>query len=161
MDFDVRQTGDGTYELSLDEFSVGATTEELEALLFRLLEIVHPEQIVEKDQRHKKFLDRLRDANGIGIQALLRSGSYDDVLVLLRMSDADNELTDKLYGNLTEKSIKLYVEDLVFKYKDGVPGHLADAALNRLMRAMENLEADGAMAFETAPPAETPETIKS
>jgi hypothetical protein len=50
---------------------------------------------------------------------------------------------------MTENAIKLYVEDLVFKYKQGVPGHLADAAVNRLGIAVDILVADGTLKFET------------
>jgi hypothetical protein len=149
MVVEVKQLEDGGVEITFGERTITFTRDEAQAVHFHLTEFLRPETAEEIAERHAAFLARLRGANRTGIQALMRTGTHDDVLILLRMAEGDDRLTRKLYGNMTENAIKLYVEDLVFKYKQGVPGHLADAAVNRLGIAVDILVADGTLKFET------------
>jgi hypothetical protein len=149
MHTEVKELADGSLEITVGERVITLSRDEAEAVHFHLMEYMRPETAEEMTQRHAAFLARLRGANRTGVQALLRAGTHDDILVLLRLAEGDERLTRKLYGNMTENAIKLYVEDLVFKYKQGVPRHLADAALGRLETAVDALVANGTLKFET------------
>jgi len=101
-----------------------------------------------RTERYERFLARLRSANNTGIQALLRTAAHDDILVLLHSSEDKTELHNKLYGNMSDNSVKLYMEDLLFQFREGVPGYRFDAAMLRLIETAETLVGEGALNFD-------------
>ena len=101
-----------------------------------------------KKARHQAFLAKLKFAEDSGIQALMRRASHDDILVLLRASERDVALKKKLYSNMSENSIKIYVEDLVFQFRQGLPDYRLDEAMTRLLKIAESLAKDGTLNFE-------------
>jgi hypothetical protein len=101
-----------------------------------------------RTERYERFLARLRSANNTGIQALLRTAAHDDILVLLHSSEDKTELHNKLYGNMSDNSVKLYMEDLLFQFREGVPGYRFDAAMLRLIETAETLVGEGVLNFD-------------
>jgi len=101
-----------------------------------------------RTERYERFLARLRSANNTGIQALLRTAAHDDILVLLHSSEDKTELHNKLYGNMSDNSVKLYMEDLLFQFREGVPGYRFDAAMLRLIETAETLVGEVALNFD-------------
>ena len=69
----------------------------------------------------------------------MRRASHDDILVLLRASEGDVALKKKLYSNMSENSIKIYVEDLVFQFRQGLPDYRLDEAMTRLLKQLRAL----------------------
>ena len=94
---------------------------------------------------------RLRAANDTGIQALLRSAAHDDILVLLHSSEQDAALKEKLYSNMSGNSIKMYVEDLLFEFREGVPGYRFDSAMLRLIDTVEAMTRAGTLTIGKPP----------
>ena len=84
----------------------------------------------------------------IPTKALLRTAAHDDILVLLHSSEDKTELHNKLYGNMSDNSVKLYMEDLLFQFREGVPGYRFDAAMLRLIETAETLVGEGALNFD-------------
>ncbi len=82
-----------------------------------------------------------------GIQTLLRAATHDDILVLLHSSEEDQDLQNRLYGNMTENSLKMYLEDLLFQFREGVPDYRFDEAMTRLIKTAEALAKDGKLRF--------------
>jgi flagellar motor switch protein FliG len=136
------------YALTLGERRIEIDAADLDALRRLADDALRPESKVERAVRYRTFLEGLRCANDTGIQALLRSAAHDDILVLLYSSEHDNVLKKKLYGNMTENSIKMYVEDLLFEFRDGVPDYRFDGAMLRLIDHVEGMVRAGTLTLD-------------
>ena len=79
-------------------------------------------------------------SDDIGIQNLLGIAAHVDVLVLLKAAEADGELLAKLYGNMSERSRKMFEEDLEYRFKDPIPEADVVKAIGRLAEAANELE---------------------
>ena len=148
MDISVNQCNDETFELVFDETAIPISIGDMEQLHYQLSKILRPTTVQEKKARHQAFLAKLKFAEDSGIQALMRRASHDDILVLLRASERDVALKKKLYSNMSENSIKIYVEDLVFQFRQGLPDYRLDEAMTRLLKTAENLAKDGTLSFK-------------
>ncbi|MEE2745968.1 MAG: FliG C-terminal domain-containing protein [Pseudomonadota bacterium] len=147
MEIALSKVDDDTFKLALDDHELSISTVDLRRLYQRLTSIVAPETLEETEKRQREFLARLMHVEDSGIQALLRSASHDDILVLLHFSEQEEKLRDRLYSNMGVNSVKMYKEDLLFQYSDGVPNHISEKAINRLINTAENLARDGALNF--------------
>jgi hypothetical protein len=85
----------------LDGEATEMILEDMERLHRVLTDILHPETAHEKRSRHQAFLSSLRTADDTGIQTLLRAATHDDILVLMHSSEEDQDLQNRLYGNMT------------------------------------------------------------
>lgn len=148
MQIDVRQIDNQIYELVFDETTIAISISDMERLHHQLSDILRPEMTQEKRSRHQAFLTKLKTAEDNGIQALLRAAAHDDILILLHSSEQDDDLKKKLYRNLSENSRKIYMEDLVFQFREGVPDYRLDEAMARLLKTAETLSEDGALNFK-------------
>ena len=143
----IDEVGEETYQLKIDDQIILINIEDLERLHHRLSAIHRPETVQEKRARQENFLNKLKDAEDSGIQALLRSVGHNDILVLLHSSEKDDALKDKLYRNMGENSIKMYAEDLLFRFSEGVPDYLFDEAITRLIKIAESLTQDNVLNY--------------
>ena len=150
MDISVNQCSDETFELVLDETTIPISIGDMECLHYQLSKILRPTTVQEKKARHQAFLAKLRYAEDSGIQALMRRVSHDDLLVLLRVSERDVTLKKKLYSNMSENSTKIYGEDLVFQFRQGLPDYRLDEAMTRLLKTAESLAEEGTLNFKRA-----------
>ena len=57
-------------------------------------------------------------------------------------------LKKKLYGNMSENSMKIYEEDLVFQFREGLPDYRLDEAMTRLLKTAERLAQEGNLKFK-------------
>jgi len=151
MKLDLTKKSPGRFELTLDDRRIEMDAADLEALRIRIDDALRPESRQERDKRYQEFLAGLRDANDSGIQALLRTAAHEDILVLLHSSERDNDLRKKLYGNMSENSIKMYVEDLLFEFREGVPPYRFDDAMGRLIGIVESMVRAGTLIFGRPP----------
>ncbi len=147
MKIQVKKTGDEKYQVVLEDQATDMSLEDMERLHHVLTDILRPETAHEKRSRHQAFLSSLRTADDTGIQTLLRSATHDDILVLLHSSEEDQDLQNRLYGNMTENSLKMYLEDLLFQFREGVPDYRFDEAMTRLIKTAEALAKDGKLRF--------------
>ena len=53
----------------------------------------------------------------------------------------------KLYRNMGENSMKMYAEDLLFQFQEGVPDYLFDEAMTRLIKSAENPTQDDVLNY--------------
>ncbi len=148
MDISVNQGNDETFELVFDEMTIPISIGDMERLHYQLSNILRPTTVQEKKIRHQAFLTKLKFAEDSGLQALMRTAAHDDVLVLLHTSEQDEVLKKKLYGNMSENSMKVYVEDLLFQFREGLPESRFDEAMTRLLKTAESLAKDGALKFK-------------
>jgi flagellar motor switch protein FliG len=147
MKIQVKKTDEHRYHVVLDSHGTDMSLEDMERLHHMLTDILRPETAHEKRTRHQAFLSSLRTADDTGIQTLLRAASHDDILVLLHSSEEDQDLQNRLYGNMTENSLKMYLEDLLFQFREGVPDYRFDEAMTRLIKTAESLVKDGKLRF--------------
>jgi flagellar motor switch protein FliG len=136
------------YALTLGERRIEIDVGDLDVLRRLADDALRPESRIERAVRYRTFLEGLRAANDSGIQGLLRSAAHDDILVLLYSSEHDNALKKKLYGNMTENSVKMYVEDLLFEFREGVPDYRFDAAMLRLIEHVEGMVRAGTLIMD-------------
>ena len=141
----------GRFELTLGDRRIDMRADELETLRNCVDDALRPESRSEREKRYNEFLSGLRQANDAGIQALLRTAAHTDILVLLHSSENDAGLKKKLYGNMSENSIKMYIEDLLFEFRDGVPVYRFDEAMVRLIDIVESLTRAGTLTILQKP----------
>ena len=144
---DINKIDEQTYQLIIDDQIFSFSITDLERLHHRLSAILRPETVREKRARQQTFLTKLKDAEDSGIQALLRSVGHEDILVLLHFSEKDEVLKEKLYRNMGGNSKKMYAEDLLFQFNEGVPDYLFDEAMTRLIKSAENLSQDDVLNY--------------
>lgn len=151
MDISVKKTGADAYTLRLGTDQLTLDGRGLKALLMQITQVLMPGAAASAQAAVKAgdFMGRLRAASDKGLQALMLAVQHDDVLVLLKAAERDPDLRDRLYANMSERSRKMCVEDMLFKFRDGaVPESSFDAAMARLSQAARRLEAEGTLTYE-------------
>ncbi len=149
MQIEVNRVNQDQFEIIIEDQRLTLDVDALARLGREIGDLLDPAARV---QRYERFLTRLRSANDTGIQALLRTAAHDDILVLLHSSEDKTELHKRLYGNMSDNSVKLYVEGLLFQFREGVPGYRFDAAVLRLIETAETLVDEGALNYEGKEP---------
>jgi hypothetical protein len=135
----VQQTGPEAFRIVLGEATATLSATDLALLATEATRALHPGA-----SSASEFVQRLRGASDVGVQALLRTAAEDDVLVLLKLCEKDRALTDLLLRNMSDRSRTLFLEDLTFKFRDqGPSASAATAALVRLARTVRTLEEQG------------------
>ena len=145
---DVQKISDDAYEIINDDQRLALNVQDLGRLETLLADILRPKIKADRSHKYQEFLNNLGNANNDGIQALLRTATHEDILVLLHSSENDMPLKKKLYGNMTENSVKIYVEDILFQFREGVPAYRFDEAMIRLIATVETLVKDGALKLD-------------
>lgn len=147
MEINLNKIDDETYEIVLGDQRTRVGPLDMERLHRFLSDVLRPETAQEKRSRHQAFLAKLKGADDPGIQALLRSASHDDILILLQSSEDDDVLKGRLSGNMTENSLQMYMEDLAFQFRDGIPAYQFDEAMTRLLKTADSLVKAGKLTF--------------
>jgi flagellar motor switch protein FliG len=147
MKIGVAKTEPGRFALSFDASTIEVDERDLKTLWMRIEDAIHPEEREKRAERYKSFLVNLTGASDAGIQNLLRTAAHDDILVLLHSSEDDDALKKKLYRNMSQNSMKMYIEDLLFEFREGVPGYRFDDAMLRLIDTVEKMVSAGTISF--------------
>ncbi len=145
MKISVAKTEGGAISISFDETVVNLNGTETKTLLLELTKVLIPESAAAKDPTKKAedLAAKIKTANDLGIQKLLRVAEHDDLLVLLKFGEEDNKLRGKIFGNMTEKSRKIFTEDLAYRFQDGVAEIELGKSINRLSVIAQELEEEG------------------
>jgi len=128
------------HDVILDGPAFRALVEDMAALLDR------PDGLGSDDET-RAFLLNIRRGSDVGVQALLRVADHDDVLALLKASEKDQRAHKKLFENMGETSRKIFTEDLVFRYANGVPAGEINNAIHRLSATVRDIEKEGTPVF--------------
>ncbi len=150
MKITVRKAAQDVYSLTFDDVEVALDGEDLKSLLLRAARVLSPgdESMKSAEEKAREFLRRIKNANDVAIQKLLLLVDHEDVLVLLKFAENDKALMRKFYGNMSERSRKITVEDMVYKFPRGVPEEQTAAAIRRLAGAAKELEDEGTLIYE-------------
>lgn len=147
---EIKKLGDEAFEIVFEDQRVVVDKDALERLHAKIGDVLDPGAEEGRTERYLSLLDQLQGANDSGIQALLSSATHNDILVLLHSSEDNSELQKKLYSNMSENSVKIYVEDLLFQFREGGPGFRFDEAMSRLIRTAEKLADEGTLDIKTS-----------
>ena len=147
MKVSIKQTAADGFVLSFDDTQITATSADLKELLLVVSGVLVPAPDQETVDPARRFVDQIKTANDAGIQMLLRAANEDDLLVLLKHAESDAALLDKFYGNMSERSRKIFAEDLTYKFKDKVTTAQVSAAVERLIIAARGLEENGILVY--------------
>lgn len=128
------------HEVILDGPAYRALVEDMAALLDK------PDGLGSDDET-RKFLLNIRRGSDVGVQALLRVAEHEDVLALLKASEKDERAHKKLFANMGETSRKIFVEDVSFRYANGVPAGEINNAIHRLCTTVREIEKEGTPVF--------------
>ena len=150
MKITVKKAAPDVFELTLGDTGVALEGDDLKDLLLQITRVLIPAPRAAEDakERARDFMRRIKNANDLGIQKLLRLIDPDDVLVLLKIAENNPAVRDKFHRNMSERSQKIFAEDLAYRFKDKVPASVADAAIGRLSAAVAGLEEEGALFYE-------------
>ncbi|MBM3523517.1 MAG: hypothetical protein FJX57_11220, partial [Alphaproteobacteria bacterium] len=139
----------GGFSLTLGDQVVVVDEAALKDLLLKLTQVLLPEtpSVVGSTSLTREFLNRVKAANDIAVQTLLRLGDHKDLVALLKVAEADAAALDKLHRNMTPKARTVFAEDLEYTYKSGADMATLDAAVGRLWAAVREMERKGRITF--------------
>ena len=150
MKISVKEAAPDVYALILDDAEFALDGADLKTLLMEIIRILAPTSDVGKTaaDRARDFLRHIKYANDVGLQKFLLGADHDDVLVLLKVTEGDKALSQKLYSNMSERSRKIFIEDLTYKFREAVSESRITAATKRLVGVAKELEGDGSLVYE-------------
>jgi len=149
MKISVGRTEQGSITIAFDETTVTLNMAETKTLLLELTRVLVPGAAVMKGaaERAGMLVGKIKTANDVGIQKLLRIADHDDLVALLKFAENDEQLTGKFYGNMTEKSRKIFVEDVSYRFQDSIGDDDLSTAATRLAITIRRLEEDGSLVY--------------
>ena len=150
MKISVKKAAPDVYALSLEDAEVALDGADLKTLLVEITRILAPSSDVGKTaaDRARDFLRHIKNANDVGLQKFLLAADHDDVLVLLKVVEDDKALVRKFHSNMSERSRKIFIEDLTYTFREEVRDPRITAAINRLVGIAKALEGDGTLVYE-------------
>ena len=145
----IRQSGPDVFVLHFDETEIALNRNEVKLLLLELTKTLLPDGAVTAGPRERAlaFMQRIVKADDVGVQRLLGSAAHEDLLILLKLGEEDEALTKKLYDNMSQRSRKIFAEDLTFRFSEGVPERQIATAISSLTRIARRLEDEGSLTF--------------
>ncbi len=148
----VQQSSPDVYVLHFGETEIALNRNEVKLLLLELTKTLLPDGAITAGprERARAFIQRIVKADDVGVQRLLGSAAHEDLLILLKLGEDDEALTKKLYGNMSQRSRKIFVEDLTFRFSEGVPEGQIATAISSLTRIAKRLEEEGGLTYRPA-----------
>lgn len=149
MKISVKKTQSGVYALTIDDAVHTLTLNDLKHLLMASVKALAPGALPTPDpiEEAHEFAERLKTADGPGLQKLIISARDDDMAAFLKATEDDQALQDLLFTNMSDRKHKMLSEDLEFRFQDGVPAADLDEAVIRLIDLANHLQNDGLMVF--------------
>ena len=150
MKITAKKAAPDVYSISFDDTEVALEGNDLKSLLIQITRLLSPASELAKsgEERRKEFIRHIKNANDVGLQKFLLVADHEDVLILLKIAEDDKALLKKFYGNMSERSRKICIEDLVYKYQDGVSAAQVTAIIGRLGAIAKDLENEGTLVYE-------------
>jgi len=145
MKIEVIKNSDGTFGLLFGDEEISLSAKDMKALLLEITGVLAPGPEVAKKARvqRQRLCERLKIATNVDLQIFIQAADHDDMVVLLKAVEDDQDIRGKLFGNMSDNSRKMLVEDMEFKFKDDVTDQQVSSALNRLLQFADELRAEG------------------
>jgi hypothetical protein len=148
MKISARTVSPDVFALNFDDIEVVLKGKEIKTLLLEVMQTLAPgESTKNETTRSKDFMRRIKNADDVGIQKLLLVADHEDLLVLLKNGELDEMLQDKFFNNMSDKNRKMFEEDLIYQFKDGLPAERARQAIERLIKTAKDLELEGSLTY--------------
>ncbi|MBL6932611.1 MAG: hypothetical protein ISR45_06640 [Rhodospirillales bacterium] len=149
MKISARKVAPDVYAINFDDTEVVLEGKEIKMLLLEVMQTLAPGGATKKeDTRAKDFMRHIKNANNVGIQKLLLVADHEDLLILLKTGELDTVLQEKFFSNMSDNNRKMFEEDLIYQFRDGVPGPKVKQAINRLIETAKDLEVEGSLNYE-------------
>lgn len=150
MKISVKKVAVGVYSLKFDDEEIVLESDELKELLLNVTKVLVPvgNRPDNSEEKAKEFIRHIKHADNVGIQKFIITAGEEDILVLLKTAEKDEELLERFYGNMSDRSRKMITEDLIYKFQNGVPPGMVKSTFNRLIRTAKNLNSEGSLLFE-------------
>jgi hypothetical protein len=149
MKISARKVAPDVYALNFDDTEVVLEGKEIKMLLLEVMQTLAPGGSTKKeDTRAKDFMRHIKNANDVGIQKLLLVADHEDLLILLKSGELDTVLQDKFFNNMSDNNRKMFEEDLIYQFKDGIPEPKVKQAIHRLIETTKDLEVEGTLNYE-------------
>jgi hypothetical protein len=138
------------YSISFDDTESALEGNDLKSLLIQITRLLSPASDGARsgEDRRKEFIRHIKNADDVGLQKFLLAADHEDILILLKVAENDKALLKKFYANMSERSRKICIQDLVYKYKDGVSAAQVTAIIGRLGAIAKDLEIEGTLVYE-------------
>lgn len=147
MGISVRRMENDKFHLSINGNDIVLNGPEYRSLVADMTAILRKPDGRGSDDETREFLFNIRRGSDVGIQALLLVADHEDVVALLKASEQDEKAQKKLLVNMGETSRKIFVEDVTFRYANGVPDGEINNAIHRLSATVREIEKDGLSIF--------------
>jgi len=148
MEISARKVASDAYSLNFDGTEVILSGAEIKELLLQITGILLPHG---SDQGTREmtlsFIRHIKGANDVGIQKFMRVANEDDILILLKVGEDDDDLLNKFYDNMTKLSRKVFTEDINYRFKEAISQTRVRRAVERLIRTADELEDEGSLTF--------------
>jgi len=147
MSISVRRLENDKFHLSINGNDVVLDGPAYRSLVAEMTALLRKPDGRGSDDETREFLLNIRRGSDVGIQALLLVADQDDVVALLKASEKDEKAQTKLLANMGETSRKIFVEDVNFRYANGIPDGELNNAIHRLSATVREIEKDGVLVF--------------
>ncbi len=149
MKIRVKKAQNGVYAIAFDDVTHTLTTKDLKTLLMEAVKSLAPGVVssVSPSEEAHDLAGHLKTADDPGLQKFLMSVTDDDILILLKSTEDDQVLHDKLFANMSERKHKMLAEDLEYRFTDGVDEEALSDAVIRLIEVANQLHNDGILEF--------------
>lgn len=149
MKISVKKAQNGVYALTLDDAVHTLTVQDIKKLLMESVKALSPGALptLSPDEEAREFSQRLKTANGPGLQKLIMSADDETLVTFLKATQDDAELHDLLFSNMSERKHKMLAEDLEFRFPEGVEDSALDDAVIKLIDLANHLQNDGTLEF--------------
>lgn len=154
MKINAREVAQNVYSVSFGETEIILQGSEVKTLLMQLMQILAPggtdaETIANtQDRKRLEFMNKITNANDVGIQKLMLIADHQDLLALLKSTEDNTAIHAKFFGNMSVNNAKMFNEDLTYEFRDGLSDKRRREALDRLIKQAHELELDGDLVYE-------------
>ncbi|MBF0246471.1 MAG: hypothetical protein HQL36_00135 [Alphaproteobacteria bacterium] len=147
MKISVKQTQHGIFSVAFDDVAHTLTTSELKRMLMAAVKALSPGAVptISPDDEARELGERLKSASPPGLQRFLMSVRDDDLLLLLKLTEDDQDLHATLFANMSQHKHTMLAEDLQYRFHDGeIPADAQEDALHRILQVANQLAHEGA-----------------
>jgi len=154
MKINAKEVAPDVYSVSFGETEIILQGSEVKTLLMQLMQILTPggaggETVTNtQDRKRLDFLNKITNANDVGIQKLMLIADHQDLLALLKSAEDNTALHTKFFNNMSNNNAKMFNEDLTYEFREGLPDKRRREALDRLIKLAHELEMDGDLVYE-------------
>ena len=160
MKISVKKVQNGVFAIALDDCIQTLHTHDLKRLLMESVRALTPGAMptLSPSEEAHELGQRLMTLNAPDLQRLIILAGDEEMLVFLKGTEGDSELHNKLFTNMGERKHKILVEDLTYRFPEGVEDEVLGAANVHLIELISHLHSDDEDEGEgEAAPEENPE----